>query len=143
MIEVPGDLWERYGEPGHVICITTNGCVRKDGRAVMGAGVALEAQRRAPLVPMQLALHLGEFGNRVCWLDNGKMLAFPTKEDWRKPSILKRIKESATQLLHLAEDSPNFIFHLPRPGCGCGGLKWEQVKPLLEDLPNNVWVHGR
>jgi len=30
--------------------------------------------------------------------------------------------------------------NLPRPGCGNGHRTWEEVKPLLDGLPDNVWV---
>lgn len=36
-----------------------------------------------------------------------------------------------------------FAAVLPRPGCGNGRLTWEQVKPVIKFLPDNVWVISR
>ncbi len=43
MIEIFGDLFAYHKRPGHKICITTNGFIKKDGTGVMGAGCAREA----------------------------------------------------------------------------------------------------
>ena len=40
MNEVNGNLWDSNAD---IIVITTNGAVRKDGAAIMGRGVALQA----------------------------------------------------------------------------------------------------
>mgnify|MGYP001580901715 CR=1 FL=1 len=54
---------------------------------------------------------------------------------------LELIKESASQLAVVAGAYSNKTFVLPRPGCGNGGLKWEDVKPVIEPiLPDNVHV---
>jgi hypothetical protein len=52
------------------------------------------------------------------------------------------IAQSAEQLAEFATlRYPNERILLPRPGCGNGGLAWEQVRPVLIDvLPDNVVV---
>ncbi len=45
---VVGDLFDQKVE---AICLTTNGFVRKDGKAVMGRGVAAQAVVRWPVLP--------------------------------------------------------------------------------------------
>lgn len=47
------------------ICIPTNGCLRRDGRAVCGAGLARDAQERWGEFEEILGLLIGSLGNRV------------------------------------------------------------------------------
>ena len=64
MKELIQDIWEVKCD---FLCITTNGIVKKDGRLVMGAGIAKEARDRC--VDINLDLYLGslvtEHGNHV------------------------------------------------------------------------------
>ncbi len=53
LAEVRGNLWD-YWNLGHPVAITTNGEVRRDGIAVMDAGIAQRAVERPP--KFQLAL---------------------------------------------------------------------------------------
>ena len=46
-------------------------------------------------------------------------------------------------LKNYAEEYPDRAFIMPRPGCGEGRLTWEQVRPLLVDLPDNCYVVNR
>ena len=45
MKEVYGDMWELAYDGYDVVCITTNGAVKKDGSAVMGRGCARQAMQ--------------------------------------------------------------------------------------------------
>lgn len=42
MTEVVGDLWD-YFDHSHILCLTTNGTIKRNGRGVMGRGSAKEA----------------------------------------------------------------------------------------------------
>ena len=46
-----------------IICITTNGFVKKDGCAVMGRGCAQEAKNRYPNINKLLGIHINTKGN--------------------------------------------------------------------------------
>ena len=48
MKEIVGDIWDYCGKTGYMIGITTNGEIRKDGKAVMGKVIALQAKERFP-----------------------------------------------------------------------------------------------
>lgn len=125
----------------NIVCVTTNGIIKKDGRAVMGAGIAKTADTRFDLGGI-LANHLRTYGNTVgnlgsfTWKHSKfHICSFPTKEHWRDASIPELIYKSATQLVELA-NTGNFqhVFLTP-PGCGCGGLNYEtDVKPILEPI---------
>ena len=138
MRETTGDLWDCYGKPYTVILITTNGKVKANGHAVMGRGCAYEAAKRFPGIAKTLGLLLEQNGNVVQELRLG-LWSFPVKHSWEMDGDLGLIQDSAQQLDKLARaSSDNWI--LPRPGCGNGRLKWGEVKPVIEFLPDNVWV---
>ena len=140
MKEIRGNLWDFYGKPGYVVCITTNGTLKKNGEAVMGRGCAKEAQKRIPRVAAKLGILIAEEGNVLNRIPSEMVLAFPVKHNWWEKADLTLIRRSAEQLK--ARDA-EYIFILPRPGCGNGQRDWlREVKPLLEavGLPDNVWV---
>jgi len=139
MREIYGDMWS---QKCHAVCITTNGIVYKgdDGerRAVMGAGVARQARERFPGIDKLLASCIIKDGNRVHLLvESGgalpySLIAFPTKHNWRDPSPIGLIVESSKQLKLLADAKKWTQVILPKPGCRNGGLRWEDVKPIIE-----------
>lgn len=145
MREITGNLWDYYGKPGFVVCITTNGTVKKNGEAVMGRGCAFEATHRIPGIAKTLGGLIQSYGNVV--LEHltrmEDVISFPVKHNWWEQADLKLIEHSAGRLWVLADGEPEKTFILPRPGCGNGRLTWEQVKPAIEFLPDNVWIISR
>lgn len=115
-------------------CIPTNGFVKNDGKAVMGAGVAKQAVQRFEDVERMLARCIKENGNRVSILSAKKgLISFPTKNNWWENSDIDLIERSAYQL-HDFSKMTILPIYLPRPGCANGGLKWEDVKPVIEPI---------
>jgi hypothetical protein len=140
MIEAFGDIWEHVDEYDAVV-ITTNGTVKKNGEAVMGRGIALQAKERYPLLPKDLGEMLKKEGNvpfgfSYTW---GEFIfTLPVKHHWHERASIKLIERSTITLVEALEKTNN-VFHwnlskivMPRPGCGNGGLKWEDVKPVIE-----------
>lgn len=148
MMEVYGDLWTYQPDDTSFIipCITTNGFIKTNGRAVMGRGVAKEALERYPELDKALGQMLDIHGTKVLVLapDNrgSILISFPTKYHWREKADLELISKSAGELRSLALGSPNWVFILPRPGCSNGRRDWlMEVKPIIEPmLPDNVHV---
>ncbi len=140
---VTGDIWRHTAD---VVCIPTNGFVKRNGAAVMGRGVAKQAMTKFTGLEFTVGEHLKENGNVVGFIDwfDHWFLVFPTKHHWAQPSDLDLIEFSARQLRELALMDPETIFVLPRPGCGNGGLKWEDVAlRIVGLLPDNVHVIDR
>jgi len=158
MLEVQADLWDEVADAK---CITTNGFVKANGELVMGAGVAGQAQARYPLFPKVAGQAVKENGNIVMpfrrdeitgklyqWNDSmikGKepdnnewFITFPVKHVWYDDADLELIERSAHQLMELVDHGAfQPIWKkvlLPRPGCGNGRLKWEDVKPVIEPI---------
>lgn len=144
MIEVKGNIWEYKAT---VICITTNEIVKKDGSLVMGRGVAKQCLDRNPGVEFEFGSLITENGSKFQVLKTIDSLSlrllamFPVKQHWNQPAKLTIIQRSAQELGLIASQAQNAIFVLPRPGCGNGGLNWDEVKPVIEFLlPNNVHI---
>ncbi len=138
MNELFGDLWGFDG----VKAITTNGTVRQDGACVMGKGVAYQAKAKYPTLPHMIGKYILNVGNRVglFYLPNqSRIITFPVKHQWYEKADLDLIRKSVTELEALIRLVPMTVF-LPRPGCGNGGLLWADVKPLVEVLPDNVYI---
>ena len=128
MLETAGDIWE-YAATG-VIVITTNGSLTRDGRAIFGRGVARQAALRHPGLAEKLGILLAAQGNHVFDLGDG-IVTFPVEETpWSLPD-LRIIARSAQELKTLADVSGWQQVVVPRPGCGGGGLAWQEVCPFL------------
>ena len=131
MHEISGDIWSFLGQA--TLCVTTNGSLAKDGRAVLGRGCARQAGEHFPDLANRLGCLLQRYGNHVHLLGNG-LVSFPVEETaWSLPD-LGIIQRSAHELRDLAESEQWSRVVVPRPGCGYGGLDWSAVRPLLEPL---------
>jgi hypothetical protein len=137
MIETCGDIWEYLGKA--VIAVTTSGSVSRSGKAVMGRGVATQAALRFPDLPERLGLLLEQGGNHVHDVGEG-IVSFPVEVSaWACPE-LRLISQSARELRELADLKGWEMVLVPRPGCGGGGLEWQEVRPLLEEYFDDRFV---
>jgi len=141
MIEVVGNLWSY---PADFRVITTNGTVKANGCAVMGRGCAREATLRYPTLSRLLGERLRARGNHVHFFSDQELgdrlglFTFPVKHDWHDPADLALIEQSTAELARQLLASS--IYVLPRPGCGNGQRTWDEVRPLVAGLPDNVHV---
>lgn len=146
MIERTGDLFSMWGQPRQTCIATTNSQLNTAGLAIMGAGSALELKKRMPDAPLILSHWInmfpsGDYGYIFLGGHGFDAAVLQTKRHWREPSPVNLVAFSIANLLSWAVPHPDVTFNLPRPGCGLGGLDWEtQVKPLLENAPDNVVV---
>lgn len=123
-------------------------------QGVMGKGLALAFKLKFPQMFVQY--------RKACQdglLKPGKPFIYPmgeqvlynfvTKVEWRNPSQIEWIDEGLKQLRLFCDTiqpthGPSTIA-MPPLGCGNGGLKWEQVKPLIDkyfkDCPHTVTIY--
>jgi hypothetical protein len=141
MIEVVGNLWTYKTPDGRdpdVRVITTNGTVKKNGECVMGRGCALEAKQRWPHIAETLGRFLNKFGNVPfqLMLHPEILWTFPVKHNWHEKADITLIEQSARRVVRMVNDDfdEQLVVVMPRPGCGNGGLRWEDVKPVLEPI---------
>lgn len=141
MIEEQCNIWDKY-EQGEWICILTNCNTNSRGEAVMGRGIAKEAKDRFPDLPRIIGRYLRNGGFEV-HIPMDRIIVFPTKIDWRQMSSIKLIITSCHQLMDIMDSLNIQRVYLPRPGCGNGGLLWQDVRtaiePLLDDRVIVVW----
>jgi hypothetical protein len=133
-----------------ILCFTTNGntkIVKDKVHAVMGKGIAKEIADAFPHIPEQLGECLADTCNHVycmgvdVYKDNMYILySFPTKLNWWEKSSFDLIEQSCKELVKAVKaESANYIY-IPRPGCGNGGLNWEDVKPILEKYLDDRFI---
>lgn len=140
MREIQGNPWS-FHSSGYPIVITTNGSVKKDGSAVMGRGVALQANMKLPGLALAVGAHLSSRGNHVFWLPQFNLFTFPVKREWSQAAIPELIAQSSTELLRLVDQYvPTATIYMPRPGCGNGWLDWGIVKPVISDVLDDRFV---
>lgn len=134
MREAYGNLWE-YHDRGQWVCITTNGVVRRGGNAVMGRGVALQARNRFPKLSSLLGKRLMRNGNHVEPFSSLRLFTFPVKHHWKSLADLNLIVRSCQELVkHLDSHRWTNSVVLPRPGCGNGGLDWQNVRDAIHEI---------
>jgi hypothetical protein len=146
MREITGNLWNYHGRNRTYVIIPINMDVKANGRAVMGRGIAAQAKHRFPNIDASLGgyVSLAKRGGRraisMLPLVPG-VLSFTTKNHWYEDADIELIRQSATLLGSTARTMVAFDFYLPRPGCGNGNLRWEDVRPVIAPLlPDNVYA---
>lgn len=133
-----------------VLLFTANSVINRLGELVMGAGAAQDVKRVFPNAPRHFGSqvkHLEQFG--VCIMDMRSKLykkprqvgAFQVKRDWRDTAHLNMIETSVADLLALAIAHPDTVYHLNYPGIGHGGLTEADIRPLIQELPDNVHIY--
>ena len=132
MIEKACNLWI---EPADYRCILTSAAVA-NGEAVLESRSAHAAAVKFAGLATDLGRLLTARGNHVHVIRPG-LCSFPIKQyQWSGPD-LQVIARSARELAELVGKAKTL---LPRPGCGDGELKWEDVSKAIASLPDNVII---
>ncbi|WP_321367377.1 ADP-ribose-binding protein [uncultured Desulfuromusa sp.] len=126
---ISGDLWEHHRN-GAIVAVTTGGLLLKDGRCSMPSGCARQAADRFPSLPYTLGDQIRNFGMHV--FDLGQhIVSFPVENSPFENPELRIIDQSCRELVELANYKQWQEIIVPRPGCGRGGLDWQEVEPVL------------
>lgn len=108
---------------------------------VMGKGLALQfklafpvnlkeyaaACRRGEVEPGRMVVHETGHATNPRYIIN-----FPTKRHWRDKSRIEDIESGLRSLKREIEARGIRSVALPAIGCGLGGLRWADVRPLIE-----------
>ena len=127
------------------ICVTTNGVVKRDGKLVMGVGVAKQFRDRVDGIDTLLGMKVSKYGNHVYHVMKSKtrrgyefdILSFPTKHDYRDKADINLIIQSAKRLVKWANLNDVDEVYIPSPGTGLGGLDKDLVYKALDGILDN------
>jgi|GEM_PF-1035847 len=126
-----------------VYLFTGNPVRKTNGAIVMGRGAALQVRDTYPGVDQALGKAI-EPGRGLAFVDlnpSQKLGWFQVKDHWRDDAKLDLIASSSKELAALAQANPQTTYHLNAPGIGNGRLGWNDVEPILQELPGNVKVY--
>lgn len=144
MRRIKGNLFEMPKDNKDAICVTTNGMIKNNGKAVMGAGIAKAFVKQFWGIDMTLAGKLRNHGNHAYDLGlygNGfHIFSFPTKHDWRDNSNLELIEQSCKELVVLCNQLGIQNCYLPLPGCTNGHLDSKVVIPMISEILDDRFV---
>lgn len=116
--------------------VNTVNCV-----GVMGRGIALQFKNAFPanFRNYEIACQRGEVQpGRMLVVETGRLdnprfiINFPTKRHWRGKSRLADIREGLVSLVREIETRNIRSLAIPPLGAGLGGLRWTEVRPLIE-----------
>lgn len=145
MRELEGDIWELRNDGW--VGITINGTLKKDGKLVMGAGVAKQAKDRFPNLDTFLGYLVSRQGLGVLFLASERLIAIPTKHNWYDPTSDQALIEQGVETLsrkiknHSSPIQARLPIYLPRLGCGNGKLDWQtEVRPIMEKYLDDQFV---
>ena len=150
MLELKGN-YDIFNLPqeGEAMCVTTNGIVKSNGHAVMGAGIAKTANEKFHLSE-KLGSYLTKYGNRAFNLGKYKrlsnnatfmVLSFPTKHNWRDDSDINLIMKSCEELMRICDKWNITKCYITPPGCACGRLDYESaVKPCISQILDDRFI---
>lgn len=132
-----------------VICVTTNGTVKKDGQAMMGRGAAKFVRDTFKNIDTKLGELIKAYGNRVFNLGTqeyaGKPLilfSFPTQADMSSKTDAALIKKSIEELVSLCDKFQlKGKVYLPVPCVRIGDATWQEIKPLLASLDDRFVIY--
>ena len=108
---------------------------------VMGGGIARQFKEKFPdmFVKYERACRNGEvkLGKmHVVKVDAPEgekyVINFPTLEHWSHQSKLEDIEKGLQDLVRVVKEKNIRSIAIPPLGCGIGGLKWDDVRPLIE-----------
>lgn len=118
------------------VVITTNGTVKKDGKANLGRGNAKEIGKVYGWLGEKLGKLIAENGNHVHYIDKN-LISFPVEDTWISHADIRLVERSAWELRELVDEKGWDKIYMPLPGCGGGGLRPSDVisvlAPILDD----------
>ena len=133
-------MWDIFPTTDYFI-FTGNSTIKRDGSLVMGRGIAREVRDKWPGIDLEIGqalqghIHTDGFYGLVL---GKKIGVFQVKKYFGHSAEPKLIEASAILLQIEAEKNPEKKYAMNFPGIGNGHLKYNDVLPLLQNIPDNV-----
>lgn len=107
----------------------------------MSGGIALEAanrNRNLPTVMVECIRNNSYYLGKDSFSD-AELMRFPTIHNIGEYADLLLVKSNLYRVKEYCLSNPERKVYLPRPGCGIGGLDWDdEVKPLCEEIFKDI-----
>ncbi|MEX2181908.1 MAG: macro domain-containing protein [Gemmatimonadaceae bacterium] len=131
---VQGNLFE---SPAQTLVNTVNTV------GAMGKGIALQFKRYFPemFTEYQRFCEAGKLQIGTLHLyqtRHKKILNFPTKQEWRRPSKLEYVERGLDTFVRIWREAGIHSIAFPPLGCGNGELSYDDVRPLMERYLSNL-----
>jgi len=113
---------------------------------VMGKGIALQFKRAFPdnfrayeKACRRGEVHIGKMFVTYTGVFSPRLIInFPTKVHWRSNASISHIESGLVDLVRVVKQENIQSIAIPPLGCGLGGLRWEDVRPLIEAAFRNL-----
>jgi hypothetical protein len=133
---------EMFQASGYLI-VSTNSFLTSEVKLVMGRGAAWVLKMKVPGIDLVFGKMISETcGHLGCYglLFHQRYGALQVKYRFDEKAKLELIEFSLRRLAGIAKESPNSRFNINYPGIRNGGLRKQEVRPLLDVLPDNVFI---
>lgn len=153
MKDLKTNYWDIAEKYEGLVC-TINTVVKNNGSLVMGAGIAKDFNFTFEFLDEDwgqktTSYHNNGFSSSVLmtkWQDNYSkfddkwLIGLPTKYHYKDKSSIELIVKSCRQLVVVCNALGLNKILMTRPGCGCSGLNWEDVKKEINFLDDRFTV---
>ena len=137
---------EKIGRENVAIVFGSNLSIKKNGKAVMGAGLAKQLKEKHPGIDVAHGAALKEFkGVQQVWptkagTEEPIVIAFPVKRHWSEHGNKWLIERSCHQLKAIASANKEMVFLWAFPAIGNGKLEPKDVIEIIQKakMPSNV-----
>jgi len=138
MIRENGNMWDIWDLTDKFI-FTGNSTVKRNGALVMGRGIAREVRDRFTGIDLKIGNAIKfDVGQNYGFLEGSKICVFQVKHHWGNPASLQLVRASVAKMR--ANVDPTLRYDMNFPAIGNGGLSYNEVYPLIKELPDNVHI---
>jgi hypothetical protein len=122
--------------------VTASSFLTSEGKLFMGKGLARDLKIKVPGIDKifgSMVLENGGHAGRYGFLNYERWGIFQVRYRFNDKADVELITFGMKRVKDFAQET-NFIIHLEYPGIGEGDLTKQEVGPLVDTLPGNVYI---